>query len=250
MFVQLWYEISRGCSEVPACGFSTLGNAQWVIRKSHNFHPIQHFPSEVHWRKPRCAWYLSASGALESVCPSNVPQHTSRTPSPTSSPPWRCMVACWLSVLLRYTVLVLRNFSASRVRSLPKCCMGCSFKFSHFNFQCHCHCGLYQGGGGQWQLCCSTLPSDIAHLIPLSAWPYQKPGQTPVSYLDLHPNADLLFFAFLILFFLFWSGHRSVNTISPAGYSESDQTWQSGRSSWGLATEYVWWRSALINLIN
>ncbi len=60
-------------------------------------------------------------------------------------------------------------------------------------------------------------------------------------------------FAFLILFFFFPFFFLATGPLTrylKTGCSESDQTWQSGRSPWGLATEYFWWWSALINLIN
>ncbi len=56
-------------------------------------------------------------------------------------------------------------------------------------------------------------------------------------------------FAFLILFF-FVPATRPLTRYFKTGCSESNQTWQSGRSPWGLATEYFWWWSELINLIN
>ncbi len=61
-------------------------------------------------------------------------------------------------------------------------------------------------------------------------------------------------FVFLILFsfffFFFFVPATSPLTRSLKTGSESNQTWQYGRSPWELATEYFWWWSALINLIN
>ncbi len=49
--------------------------------------------------------------------------------------------------------------------------------------------------------------------------------------LDLHANAYILFFAFLVLFFIFfYSATGPLTRYLETGCSESDQTWQSGRS--------------------
>ncbi len=62
--------------------------------------------------------------------------------------------------------------------------------------------------------------------------------------------ASLILFFFLFFFFFLVPTTGQLTRYLTTGCSESDQTWQSDRSPWGLATEYFWWWSALINLIN
>ncbi len=73
-----------------------------------------------------------------------------------------------------------------------------------------------------------------------------------IALLHLHANADLLFLLFLFFPppFFFVPATGPLTRYLKTGCSQSNQTWQYGRSPWGLATEYFWWWSALINLIN
>ena len=52
-----------------------------------------------------------------------------------------------------------------------------------------------------------------------------------ISYIDLHANADLLFLLILFFFFPFFvPATGPLTRYLKTGCSESDQTWQSGRS--------------------